>query len=99
MPAIEPLGDRVVIQPEPEETVSSGGIIIPEAHAPRPTRGVVMAVGIGAYDEETESYAPLTLNVGDVVVFPKYNGTPIEWGGQEVIIMHEHEVLARIHLD
>lgn len=93
---LSPIGDRVAVLPEKmTETTTDSGIIVPEVAQPKPVRGVVKAIGPGNLDDDG-NYIPMFLNVGDVVVFPKYSGHPMDWEGEEVVIMHESEVLALI---
>jgi len=87
---IRPLGDRVVIKPAPAETKTSSGIIIPDTAKEKPQRGTVVAVGQGKKDE------PLTVKVGDVVLYSKYAGTEINIDGEDYLIMKESDILAII---
>lgn len=85
---IKPLGERVVIQPVEEESRTDSGLYIPDTAKEKPQTGVVVAVGEGS--EET----PITVKVGDKVLFPKYTGTDIKLGSEEYIIMDFEKVLA-----
>jgi chaperonin GroES len=85
---IKPLGERVVIQPLDEESRTEGGLYIPDTAKEKPQTGVVMAVGEGS--EET----PITVKVGEKVLFPKYTGTEVKIGSTEYIIMDFEKVLA-----
>jgi chaperonin GroES len=85
---IKPLGERVVIQPVEEDNRTDSGLYIPDTAKEKPQTGVVVAVGEGS--EET----PITVKVGDKVLFPKYTGTDIKLGGEEYIIMDFEKVLA-----
>lgn len=87
---IKPLADRVVIEPAPAEQKTAGGIIIPDTAKEKPQQGTVLAVGPGKKDE------PITLKVGDVVLYGKYSGTEINIDGKDLLIMRESDVYAVI---
>jgi chaperonin GroES len=80
----------VVIKPHERETVTSGGIIIPDTAKEKPLRGKVIAVGQGKKDE------PMTVRIGDNVIFSKYGGTEVQIDGNEYMILKESEILAII---
>ena len=90
MITIKPLADRVVIEPKSAETKTASGIIIPDNSKEKPQQGVVVAVGTGTKDE------PLTVKVGDTVLYGKYAGTEITFDGKDLLIMKESEILAII---
>lgn len=90
MSTIKPLADRVVIEPKSAETKTASGIIIPDNSKEKPQQGVVVAVGTGTKDE------PLTVKVGDTVLYGKYAGTEITFDGKDLLIMKESEILAII---
>jgi chaperonin GroES len=85
---IKPLGERVVIQPLDEESRTEGGLYIPDTAKEKPQTGIVVAIGEGS--EET----PITVKVGEKVLFPKYTGTEIKMGNDDYIIMDFEKVLA-----
>lgn len=85
---IKPLGERVVIQPLEEESRTDSGLYIPDTAKEKPQTGVVVAIGEGS--EET----PITVKVGEKVLFPKYTGTDIKMGNTDYIIMDFEKVLA-----
>lgn len=85
---IKPLGERVVIQPLEEESRTDSGLYIPDTAKEKPQTGVVVAIGEGS--EET----PITVKVGEKVLFPKYTGTDIKMGNVDYIIMDFEKVLA-----
>ncbi len=87
---IKPLADRVVIEPAQAETKTSSGIIIPDTAKEKPQRGTIVAAGPGKKDE------PVTVKVGDVVLYGKYAGTEITIDGKDYLIMKESDVLAII---
>jgi len=85
---IKPLADRVVVQPAAAETKTKGGIIIPDTAKEKPQKGTVVAAGPGKKDE------PVTVKVGDSVLYGKYSGTEINIDGQEYLIMRESDIFA-----
>jgi chaperonin GroES len=87
---IKPLADRVLIEPLEAETTTASGIIIPDNAKEKPQKGTVIAVGKGTKDE------PMTVKVGDTVLFGKYAGTELVLEGTEYLIMREADILAII---
>lgn len=87
---IKPLHDRVVIKTAQAEQKTAGGIIIPDTAKEKPQKGTVVAVGTGKKDE------PITVKVGDTVLYGKYSGTEITVEGEELIIMRESDIFAII---
>ena len=87
---IKPLADRIVVEPAPAEQKTSGGIIIPDTAKEKPQKGTVLAVGPGKKDE------PVTLKVGDVVLYGKYAGTEVHVDGKDLLIMKESDIYAII---
>ena len=87
---IQPLADRVLVLPKAAEEKTVGGIIIPDTAKEKPQKGVVVAVGPGTKDN------PMTLKVGDVVIYGKYAGTEIHLEGKDYMIMRENDVIAII---
>lgn len=87
---IQPLADRVLIEPAPAETKTIGGIIIPDTAKEKPLQGTVVAVGKGTKDEE------MILKSGDKVLYGKYAGTEIEFEGNKYLIMRQSDVVAVI---
>jgi chaperonin GroES len=90
--AIRPLDDRIVVQPIEAEQKSAGGILLPDTAKEKPQRGKVLAVGQGRLSD-AGSRVPLTVKVGDEVLYGKYAGTEIKWRGDELKILRESEVL------
>lgn len=88
---IQPLSDRVLIEPTAAEEVTASGIIIPDSAKEKPLRGTVLAVGNGTKDEE------MILKAGDTVLFGKYAGSEIELEGKKYLIMRQSDVLAKIN--
>ncbi|MBM4095481.1 MAG: co-chaperone GroES [Planctomycetes bacterium] len=93
--SIRPLEDRVVVSPLEAEEKTSGGIFIPEAAKEKPQRGKVLAVGPGKRTDSGE-LIPLTVAVGDVVVYGRYSGNDVKVGDSEVKILREGDILARL---
>ena len=86
----KPLADRVLVEPAPVEQKTASGIIIPDTAQDKPQQGEVVAVGSGRKDE------PLTVKVGDVVLFGKYGGTEIELDGEKFLLLKESDIFAII---
>jgi len=86
--SIRPLADRVLVEPAAAETTTSSGIIIPDTAQEKPQKGKVVAVGNGKVDE------PLTVKVGDTVLYGKYGGTELKLEGSDYLIMRESDILA-----
>jgi len=87
---IKPLADRVLIKPLEAETTTASGLIIPDSAKEKQQEGTVIAVGNGAKDE------PMTVKVGDTVLFGKYAGTELVLEGEDYLIMREADILAII---
>jgi len=90
MAKIQPLADRVLVQPAAAEEKTVGGIIIPDSAKEKPLRGTVLAVGNGTKDE------PMILKEGDQVLYGKYAGTELEFDGEKYLIIKQSDVLAKI---
>jgi len=91
--ALKPLGAKVLVKPDPEEEKTKGGIILPETARKKSQEGVVVAVGEGRILDNGQK-VPLSLKVGDRVVFSKYGGTEVEIEGEEYIILDEDSIYA-----
>jgi len=87
---IKPLADRVLVEAAAAEEMTAGGIIIPDTAKEKPQKGTVVAVGPGKKDE------PMTVKVGDSVLYGKYAGTEITINGQNYLIMRESDIVAVI---
>lgn len=85
---IKPLADRVLIEPVAAEQKTASGIIIPDTAKEKPQKGKVIAAGAGKPDE------PMTVKVGDTVLYGKYAGTEINVEGNDYLIMRESDILA-----
>jgi len=85
---IKPLADRVLIEPMAAETKTASGIIIPDNAKEKPQKGKVIAVGNGTKDE------PMTVKVGNTVLYGKFAGTELKLDGKDFLIMRETDILA-----
>ena len=85
---VKPLADRVIVEPAAAETKTASGIIIPDTAQEKPQRGTVVAVGNGKPDE------PMTVKVGDSVLYGKYAGTEFKYEGKDYLIMRESDIFA-----
>lgn len=92
---IKPLYDRVVVRRLEAETTTKGGIVIPDKSAEMPTEGEVLAVGGGALQDNGEQ-RPLSVKVGDRVLFGQYAGTEITLDGETYLVVRENDILAVI---
>jgi len=88
-----PTQDRILVRRLEEEEKTAGGIIIPDSAKEKPIRGEVVAIGPGAKDDKG-TIIPMTLSIGQVVIFGKWSGTEIKHEGSDFIIMKESDVLA-----
>jgi chaperonin GroES len=87
---VKPLADRVLVEAAPAETKTAGGLIIPDTAKEKPMKGKVIAVGNGKKDE------PMTVKVGDMVLYGKYSGTELSIDGKDYLIMKESDIYAVI---
>ena len=94
---IRPLQDRILVKRVDEESKTSGGIIIPDTAKEKPQEGTVVAVGPGRWDEDGEKRIPLDVAEGDTVIYSKYGGTEIKYGGEEYLILSARDVLAVVN--
>ena len=86
--SIKPLADRVLVEPAAAETKTSSGIIIPDSAKEKPQKGTVGAVGSGTKEN------PITVKVGDNVLYGKYSGTELQHDGKDYLIMKESDIFA-----
>jgi chaperonin GroES len=91
---IFPLADRVAIKPLEETETMKGGLYIPDTAKEKPIQGEVIAVGPGR--REKGDVVPMEVKVGDRVVYGKYSGTQVELGGDEIILIKESDVIAKL---
>jgi chaperonin GroES len=90
---IKPLEDRVVVQANEAETTTASGLVIPDTAKEKPQEGTVIAVGPGRIDDNGNR-VPLDVNVGDVVIYSKYGGTEVRYGGEEYLVLSARDLLA-----
>jgi chaperonin GroES len=88
--SIKPLADRVIVEVSPAEEKTPSGLIIPDTAKEKPQKGKIIAIGTGKKDE------PLTVKVGDTVLYGKYAGTEISVDGKDYLIMRESDIFAVI---
>ena len=92
---LRPLDDRVVVQPLEAEEVTAGGIVLPDAAQEKPQRGKVLAVGAGKL-LDSGNRGELSVAIGDEVIFGKYGGSDVEVDGEELKILRESDILAKV---
>jgi chaperonin GroES len=92
---LQPLGDRLIVEVLDEEEMTISGIVLPDTAKEKPQRGKILAVGPGARDEDGE-YIKMDVEVGDEIIFSKYGGTEIKLGSDDVLILRESDVLAKV---
>jgi chaperonin GroES len=90
---LQPLADRVVVQPIEREEVTKGGIVLPDTVKERPQEGKVVAVGPGKLSDDGKRIA-MDVKVGDIVIYTKYGGTEIKLDNEELMILRESDILA-----
>jgi chaperonin GroES len=90
---IRPLGDRVVVKPLEEEQRTKSGIVLPDTAKEKPQQGKVLAVGKGAFIENSKERRPMDVKEGDTIIFSKYAGTEVKIEGEEVLILSERDIL------
>jgi chaperonin GroES len=91
---IQPLADRVVIKPAEQEAQRPSGIYVAETAKEKPQRGTVVAVGPGKWEDG--KLEPMSVEVGDTVLFAKYAGTEIRLNDEDVLIMSQKDILAKV---
>ena len=92
---LQPLGDRLIVEVLDEESTTASGIVLPDTAQEKPQRGKVLSVGPGSRDEDGE-YVKMDVEEGDEIIFSKYGGTEIKVDGDEVLILRESDVLAKV---
>ena len=90
---IKPLEDRIVVQPLDAEQTTASGLVIPDTAKEKPQEGEVIAVGPGRVDDNGKR-VPVDVKVGDKVIYSKYGGTEVKYGGEEFLILSARDVLA-----
>ena len=90
--AIKPLEDRIVVQPSDAEETTASGLVIPDTAKEKPQEGKVLAVGPGRFEDGQR--VPLDVAVGDIVIYSKYGGTEVKYGGEDLLVLSARDVLA-----
>ena len=93
---LEPLGDRLIVEVLEEEETTVSGIVLPDTAKEKPQRGRVLAVGPGPRNDETGEHVPMDVGEGDEIIFSKYGGTELKLGSDDVLILRESDVLAKV---
>jgi chaperonin GroES len=93
---LKPLGDRLIVQAIEEDETTKSGIVLPDTAKEKPQRGMVLAVGDGKVSEETGNRIPLDVSEGDEVLYSKYGGTEINVEGDDLLVLRESDVLAKV---
>lgn len=94
--SIKPLEDRIVIRQLAAETTTASGLVLPDTAKEKPQEGEVVAVGPGRIDDNGNR-VPVDVAEGDVVIYSKYGGTEVKYGGEEFIILSSRDVLAIVN--
>ena len=89
---VKPIGDRVLVEAAPAETKTASGIYIPETVQEKPQYGTVVAVGPGKHAEQTGTLIPLTVKVGDKVIYSKFGGQEFPIDGKDYLVMREADI-------
>ena len=92
--SIKPLEDRIVIRQVEAEQTTASGLVIPDTAKEKPQEGEVVAVGPGRFNEDGDERIPMDISVGDKVIYSKYGGTEVKYGGDEFLILSGRDVLA-----
>ena len=93
---LKPLGDRLIVKPIDEEETTASGIVLPDTAKEKPQKGKVVAAGDGRWDEDGEKRIPLDVAEGDEVLYSKYGGTEVTVEGDELLVLRESDVLAKV---
>ena len=94
--SLQPLDDRIVVRPSEAEETTASGLVIPDTAKEKPQQGEVLAIGPGRRAENSGELIPMDLKVGDVVVYSKYGGTEITNEGEDLLILNQRDVLAKV---
>ena len=93
---LKPLGDRLIVKPIDEEETTASGIVLPDTAKEKPQKGKVIAAGDGRWDEDGEKRIPLDVAEGDEVLYSKYGGTEVNVEGEDLLVLRESDVLAKV---
>lgn len=91
---LKPLYDRVIVKADEAEEKTASGLILADTAKEKPTRGTVVAVGDGKWDEDGEKRIPLDVKVGDTVIYSKYGATEVKNGTEELLILRDTDIYA-----
>lgn len=91
---LKPIHDRVLVKALDEEQVTTSGIVLPDTAKEKPQRGTVVATGDGRWEDGER--VPLGVAAGDTVIYSKYGGTEVKVEGEEMLILSEHDILAKV---
>jgi chaperonin GroES len=91
---LKPLGDRVLVRPVEEEETTASGIVLPDTAKEKPQKGKVLAVGDGKLEDGKR--IPLDVSEGDEILYSKYGGTDITVDGEDLLVLRESDVLAKV---
>ena len=92
---LKPLGDRLIVQAVEEDETTASGIVLPDTAKEKPQRGKVLAVGDGKFGDDNER-VPIDVSEGDEVLYSKYGGTDIVVEGEDLLVLRESDVLAKV---
>ncbi len=92
---LKPLGDRLIVKPIEEEETTASGIVLPDTAKEKPQKGKVIAVGDGAVKEDG-TRQPIDVSEGDEVLYSKYGGTEVTVEGDDVLVLRESDILAKL---
>ena len=93
---LKPLGDRLIVRAVEEEETTASGIVLPDTAKEKPQKGEVLAVGDGRWDDDGAKRIPLDVATGDVVLYSKYGGTEVKVDGEDLLVLRESDVLAKV---
>ena len=92
---LKPLGDRLIVRAVEEEETTASGLVLPDTAKEKPQKGKVLAVGDGRIDDDGKRI-PLDVGEGDEVLYSKYSGTEIKVDGEDLLVLRESDVLAKV---
>ena len=93
---LKPLDDRIVVKPNEAEERTASGLVIPDTAKEKPQQGKVLAVGAGRWSDDEGKHFPLEVKVDDTVLYSKYGGTEIKVDGEDLLVLRESDVLAKV---
>jgi chaperonin GroES len=93
---LKPLGDRLIVRAIEEEETTTSGIVLPDTAKEKPQKGKVLAVGEGRFDDAGEKRIPPDVSENDEVLYSKYGGTEIKVDGEDLLVLRESDVLAKV---